>query len=98
MAATGEDDVTKVKDDVSKKEKGFRQKAKQDEDGTTVPKDEVQQKLLERPSVKLKMVTMQQKPLERLQVKLKMMKMQRRTLEKKPIVKLKVTWITKMLL
>ena len=38
MAATGEDDKTKVKDDVSKKEKRFGQKAKQDDDGTKVPK------------------------------------------------------------
>jgi len=44
MAATREDDTTKVKDvvtsDVSKKEKRFGQKAKQDDDGTKVPKDE----------------------------------------------------------
>ena len=40
MAAPGEDDKTKVNDDVSKKEKRFGQKAKQDDDGTKVPRDD----------------------------------------------------------
>ena len=38
MAATAKDDMTKVNDDDSTKEKDFRQKAKQDDDGAKVPK------------------------------------------------------------
>ena len=40
MAATGEDEKTKVKDDDSMKEKKFGQKTTKDGDGTEVPVDD----------------------------------------------------------
>ena len=97
MAATAKDDVKATfkgdDDSILEKTPGKKQNKMM-----LRQKVMMQLKPPERPQVKLKMVTMQQKPPERPQVKLKMVTMQRRTLEKTPMVKLKVTWITKMLL